>query len=345
MQENWFRFENLNIGNVPDGNFEEKKTMKNLILTFLTYLILLVPRLLASEMDTILLAFESEGHTLKGRLLLPQNSTGKVPVVLFFVGSGGSSSYATDYRNFLQFFLKSPLENEPVAFLFFDKRGVGESEGKWQNTDFLQRALDGKNAALHIKDYPDIDSERIFVVGHSQGGWIVQLCLAEYPDVFAGGISMAGPTFDVKKQLINDYQSGFICNKDMDPEVALKKAKRRVNRDLSIVSILPLQEEWKQLKVIKKFDPKPYLAKIDRPLLLLFAENDRLVNPTWSMEHLDQIFPEGLPKNFLVHIAQNESHSFKTSPFCFRGNWSELKFSEKTKDVMVYWIKTQFVFN
>lgn len=317
--------------------------MKLLILTSFILFLLLASRLWAAEMDTIPLTFESEGHTLKGRLLLPQNPTGKVPVILFFVGSGGSSSYATDYKNFLQFFLKSPLETEQVAFLFFDKRGVGESEGKWQNTDFLQRALDGKNAALHIKDHPDIDSERIFVVGHSQGGWIVQLCLSEFPDVFAGGISMAGPTFDVKKQLINDYQSAFICNKGMGPEEALKKAKTRVNRDLTVVSILPLQQEWRQLKVIKKFDPKPYLTKLEKPILLLFAENDRLVNPAWSMEHLYEIYPEGLPKNFTVHISENENHSFKTSPFCFKGDWSELKFSENTRDVMVGWLGTQLI--
>ncbi|MCH7411328.1 alpha/beta fold hydrolase [Belliella sp. DSM 111904] len=318
--------------------------MKKKVLLVLSLLVFNLSSLLASEMDTISLAFESEGHTLKGRLLLPHNRTGKVPVILFFVGSGGSSSYATDYKNFLQFFLKSPLESEPVAFLFFDKRGVGESGGKWQNTDFLQRAIDGKNAALHIKDHPDIDPEQIFVVGHSQGGWIVQLCLAEFPEVFAGGISMAGPTFDVRNQLVNDYQSGFICNKDMDPEVALKKAKKRVNRDLFIVSILPLQQEWKQLKVIKRFDPQPYIGKIERPLLLLFAENDRLVNPTWSLDHLDQLFPQGLPKNFSVHIAENENHSFKKSPLCFKGDWSELKFSENTKDVMADWIKLQLAY-
>jgi predicted peptidase len=40
---------------------------------------------------------------------------------------------------------------------------------------------------------------RLYIVGHSQGGWIVQVALANYPTVFAGGISMAGPTFSVRK--------------------------------------------------------------------------------------------------------------------------------------------------
>lgn len=312
--------------------------MKRKIVILFSMLFLKLSVLPAADMDTVAVAFEGEGHTLKGRLLLPKNTPGKVPVILFLVGSGGNSSYVSDYKSFLEFFLKSPFENDPVAFLFFDKRGVGESGGKWQNTDFIQRALDAKNAAMHIKDHPAIDADRMYVVGHSQGGWIVQICLAEYPEVFAGGVSMAGPTFDVKKQLINDYQSSYLCGEGMGMEKAFKKAKRRVNRDLAIVSLLPLQDSWKQLKVIRKFDPKPYLGKIHQPLLLLFAENDRLVNPGWSMDHLQMLYPDGLPENFSVHIAESENHSFQTSPLCYKGSWGDLKFSESTRDVMKTWL-------
>ncbi|WP_373495794.1 alpha/beta hydrolase family protein [Aquiflexum sp.] len=296
---------------------------------------------IAISKDSISVQFESDDAILKGKLILPQVEDNKVPAIIFLIGSGGHSSYSKDYKRFLDFFLERPFENEKVAFLFFDKRGVGESEGVWYKADFEQRARDAMHAAQFLRTVPQIDQEKIYVVGHSQGGWIVQICLSEYPETFAGGVSMAGPTFNVKKQLVNDYQSGFICNDDLDPESALKKAKRRVNRDLTIVSILPLKEDWKQLKVIRKFDPKEYLLNIKKPLLLLFAENDRLVNPDWSMEHLNALYPKGLPDNFTYHIAAGENHSFKTSPFCYKSAWSDLKFSEKTKDVMEDWIKNE----
>ncbi|WP_373520114.1 alpha/beta hydrolase family protein [Aquiflexum sp.] len=296
---------------------------------------------IAVPKDSLSVQFESDDALLKGKLILPHVKNKKVPAIIFLIGSGGNSSYSKDYKHFLEFFFEEPFENDEVAFLYFDKRGVGESEGVWYKADFEQRARDAMHAAEFLKTVPQIDQEKIYVVGHSQGGWIVQICLSEYPDFFAGGVSMAGPTFDVKKQLINDYQSAFICNKDMSAEKALKKAKRRVNRDLTIVSILPLQEDWKQLKVIRKFDPKEYLSNIEKPLLLLFAENDRLVNPTWSLEHLSELYPNGLRENFSYHIAVGENHSFKTSPFCYKGAWSDLKFSEKTKDVMVDWIKNE----
>ncbi|WP_194778094.1 alpha/beta hydrolase family protein [Pararhodonellum marinum] len=296
---------------------------------------------IAGPKDSLSVQFESDNVILKGKLILPKGEDNKVPAVIFLIGSGGYGSYSKDYKGFLEFFLERPFRNDDVAFMFFDKRGVGESEGIWYKADFEQRARDAMHAAEFLKTVPQIDQEKIYVVGHSQGGWIVQICLSEYSHLFAGGISMAGPTFNVKKQLINDYQSAFICNKDLDPAGALKKAKRRVNRDLTIVSILPLQKDWKQLKVIRKFDPNEYLLNIKKPLLFLFAENDRLVNPEWSLEHLNELYPNGLPDNFTYHIAAGENHSFKTSPFCYKGAWSDLKFSEKTKNVMVDWIKNE----
>jgi len=82
---------------------------------------------------------------------------------------------------------------DSVAVLYFDKRGIGQSEGKWFNTSFEERAADVKAAADYLKTLSNIDTNKIAVVGHSQGG-----CLAKYPKTFAGGISMAGPTFSAK---------------------------------------------------------------------------------------------------------------------------------------------------
>jgi len=316
--------------------------MKRITIASICLLSIINPAF-AYQKDTLAVEFQSDRAILKGQLIVPQKNNSKVPAVIFLPGSGGNSSYASDYKKFLEFFLLNPFANEEVAFMFFDKRGVRESEGNWYKTDFLQRAKDVKHAAEYLKSVPQIDEERIYVIGHSQGGWIVQICLSEYPDLFAGGVSMAGPTFNVRKQLINDYQSGFICNEKLDAESALKKAKRRVGRDLTIVTILPLKQDWKQLKLIRKFDPADYLVKIKKPLLLLFAENDRLVSPAWGMEHLNAIFPAGIPNEFTIHISQGENHSFQTSPLCYKGKWSELKFSESTREVIHDWLNTLLV--
>lgn len=170
--------------------------------------------------DTLPVSFQSQQHQIHGKIIVPKDRSLKMPAIIFLVGSGGNSSYSTNYADFLKFFLEEPLSNQGIALMYFDKRGVGQSEGVWYKTDFEQRAFDAKNAAEYLKTLPFIDTEQIFLVGHSQGGWIVQVCLAQYPDIFRGGISMAGATFGVKQQLINDYQSAFICSKHLLKEKA-----------------------------------------------------------------------------------------------------------------------------
>ncbi len=295
---------------------------------------------IASEVDTIKIKANSEGFVLDGTLLKKSGDQQKRPVVIFLVGSG-NSSHITNYKDFNQFFLEKTFLENGFAIAYFDKRGIGKSQGTWYETTFEQRALDAKNVALEIQKSDFIDKSKIFLIGHSQGGWITQIALSQYPEVFAGGVSMAGATFGVKKQLINDYQSDFICKKGFDEQRALKRATKKVNRDLFIVSLLGRRGNWKQLKLIKNFEPEPYLKKIDKPLLFLFAENDELVGLVWSIDELKSLFPINLPSVFEIYTAPGETHSFKIAPKCYIGKSSDSYFSETTRQKLFSWINTQ----
>ncbi len=311
--------------------------MKKYILVFLIVLGSVNSKY-AQPKDSLQISFQSEGYKLDGKLIKPSNPEGKVSAIIFLPGSGGYSSHSRDYKTFLDFFLESPLKEQDVSFLYFDKRGVAPSEGKWFKTTFEERAIDAKNAAEYLKTLPYIDKDRIYLVGHSQGGWIVQIALAEYPGIFAGGISMAGPTFGVRDQVINEYQSKIICSEDLPAEEAWKKATRQVKGIFTFVSILPFKEDWKQLNRIKKFEPSSYLLKVKKPLLLMFAENDALVDPSRSINELNKLFPGGIPENMSTYVASGENHSFKKSPFCYKGKLSELEFSSDSRDKMKDWL-------
>ncbi len=288
--------------------------------------------------DTLNIFFQSEKLKIQGKIVAPKNRNIKIPVVIFIVGSGGNSSYKTNYADFTNFFLEQPLENENIALMYFDKRGVGQSEGKWYKTDFDQRALDAKNAAEYLKTLPFVDTQQIYLIGHSQGGWIVQLCLAQYPNTFAGGISMAGATFGVKKQLLNDYRSTFICSHQSDTAKAFSKAKKKVNAVLTFTELFPFKQNWKQLNRIKNFEILNYLSKIEKPILYLWGENDQLVSPQWCKEELNKVFTNGIPENFETHIAKGENHSFKVASFCYKGNAKNLPYSENSREIIIKWL-------
>ncbi len=297
-----------------------------------------------SDLDTtsygkgIPISFKSGKYTLKGNLLVPKTSGRKFPVIIFSVGSA-VSSYASNYTKFLDSLFEKNLPLDSVALLYFDKRGIGQSEGKWFNTSFEERAADVKAAADYLKTLSNIDTNKIAVVGHSQGGWIVQICLAKYPETFVGGISMAGPTFSVKTQLINDYQTKFICAENLDSIKANRKAGKSVRRDLFFTSLFPFKENWKQLKVIKKFEPGSYLKQIGKPILLMFAENDALVYPAWCVKELSNVFPDGLPYNFDTIVIKGVNHGFMISSLCYNGSFKTIPYSEDCKKAILNWTR------
>ena len=310
------------------------------IISIIILLFTAIP-VLASETETIQISAQSEGYTLNGVVLKNTHHSRKLPAIIFLVGSGGTSSHQTNYTDFVKFFFEDVLLDQGFALVYFDKRGVGDSEGIWYNTTFEQRALDARNVALEVQKLDFIDSYNIYLVGHSQGGWIAQMAISTWPELFAGGISMAGPTFGVRKQLIDEYHSNFVCDDGLDEDRALVKATRKANRDLTIISWIGFRGNWKQLRIIMDFEADNYIKSISKPFLFLFAENDELVNLQWAMDEYQKIFPDGPPPFIETYIAKEQNHSFRISPFCYRGSWSDLPYSNHTREKVVEWLMLQ----
>lgn len=311
------------------------------IYIILFYLFSLLSSVNAAEREVIPMQVTIGKYQLAGEISKPMviNSSQKIPAIIFVVGSG-ESSYLKNYRTFNQYFFTNPFQENDVAIVNFDKRGIGASTGKWYTTTIEQRAEDTYKVANYIKQLDFIDPNKIFVVGHSQGGWIAQYCLIHYPNTFAGGVSMAGATFSVKKQLINDFQSQYICQEKLDNAIALKKAKKRVNKIFTVTSLFPVKKNWKQLKKIRKFSIEHQLNQITKPFLYMWASNDQLVNPQWSMEVLNQQFNQQIPSNISTYIGNNQNHSFEISAFCPEKKKSE--YSEESRDFLVSWLNQQF---
>ncbi|WP_317164560.1 alpha/beta hydrolase family protein [Pontibacter burrus] len=295
----------------------------------------------AVAIDRLPISFKSGQYTLQGKLLVPKHiaqTTAKIPAIVFCVGSGAGST-TSSYASFVDSLFTNQLPMDSVAILYFDKRGIGASEGKWHTADFESRAADAKAAADYLQSLPFIDKNRIAIAGHSQGGWITQICVSKYPETFVGGISLAGPTFNVWEQVRNDYTSTLMCKEQLTEEAARQKATKKTKVTFLVATALPVKPQWKQLKVIGKFEPGKYLSNIQRSLLLIFGENDALVSPKYSLAELQKLYPGGIPANIQTATIAGANHSFKLTDLCHEGSTKGIPYAAATKNQIRDWVR------
>lgn len=277
-------------------------------------------------------AYEDRVYQLHGELVLPtrvdaelsakqsvvqpdaDHKSAGMPAIVFLVGSGPNSSHRGLYAEFVRENLENLFLEKGIALFYFDKRGVGLSEGRWQRTDLFERADDARSAVRRLRDYPGIDGHRIGVVGHSQGGTVAQLLGALYGDSLAFVASLAAPTYDTERRLTHEYYSRFLCEGDPEAE-AFDRAQKKAISDLNWVQAFPLTKAWRQLNVLSEFDPAPYLADITPPAYFAFAERDYFVSARWGLESLEQAFAraksEGLPAHITVENFAGLDHDFR----------------------------------
>ena len=144
--------------------------------------------------------FQSGEIGFTGSLDLP-DTPAPHPAIVLLTGSDPSPRDAPFFED-----LRRRFAERGIAALSFDKRGVGDSGGKYEETpDFDTAAEDGLAAIRHLRKRADIDSTRIGVWGVSQGGWIALLMAAKSSDV-AFVINISGPGVSPFEQTM--YQRG-----------------------------------------------------------------------------------------------------------------------------------------
>lgn len=127
---------------------------------------------------------------LGGTLTVPRYPDGrdkqgaKKPGILFISGSGqvDRNENTRRIRNLNVFnYFASELGKIVFASLRFDKRGVGKSEGTHWNIGFYDLVDDATSALDTLRDQPEVDRNRTFLFGHSEGCYIAPLVHRKSP--------------------------------------------------------------------------------------------------------------------------------------------------------------------
>lgn len=116
----------------------------------------------------------------------------KIPCVILITGSGPQdrNEEILGHRPFLV--LADRLTLSGFGVLRMDDRGTGKSEGVFNGATSADFATDIEAAIAFVKTLPYIDTQRIILMGHSEGGMIANMVATKHPEVY-GVISLAGP--------------------------------------------------------------------------------------------------------------------------------------------------------
>ncbi len=150
-----------------------------------------------------------DGQRVGGRLYHPEGE-GPFPTIVFVPGMGMNYYlYAELFENF---------NSEGIAVAAFDCRGNAPtssvSDGKFIEMTVSSCKTDIKTITDFISAYQMVDSENLFLMGHSLGGFNGALVAAENPDLFKGmiGYDPAFQTPDDARELFSEEPETYILD-------------------------------------------------------------------------------------------------------------------------------------
>lgn len=258
--------------------------------------------------------------TLAGTLSLPLG-TGPFPAVLLNSGSGpqdrdGNSppSLMTDMFRILA----ERLAEVGIAVLRYDERGVGESTGDYAAADLHDLLSDVEALLDYLAAHPEIDPQRLAMLGHSEGAYFAPL----FAERLSAVVLLAGASIPLDELMVEqlDYQiaqpwftdqeRAYLEELKSQVEVLIQEAREGKGESSGLAANLDWIRQHMELR------PLDNVAQVKCPVLIVQGEEDLQVMP-YHAKALAQRLREAGNDQVTLELLPETSHIFTfahTSP-------------------------------
>ena len=276
-----------------------------------------------------------------GALTLP-SGPGPFPAAILIAGSGphDRDEDVAGHRPFLV--LADHLTRKGIAVLRYDKRGIGKSTGNYDQATTEDFASDATAALDYLKSRKEINSKKIGLIGHSEGGLIAPMIASHSSDV-AWIVLLAAPGltgeqimllqselilraagFDdgrIAKARDFNLQSYALARKERDPEGLEAKLTDLVDSTGMSTTLPPttLKPQARMMttawfRFFLDYDPVPALKKTQCPVLAVNGDKDLQIASKENLSQIEKALQEGGNKDFQTHEFAGLNHLFQHAP-------------------------------
>lgn len=220
---------------------------------------------------------QRDGLTLVGERVEPFGE--KYDMAILFHG------FTADKNESLIVDIAEKLRDENVASVRFDFNGSGESDGEFEDMTVPNEIADAKAILDYVRTDPHVN--KIYLVGHSQGGVVASMLAGLYPDLVDKVVLLA-PAASLK----SDAQKGVLQGVSYDPHHIPDQIRlygfKIGGFYLRTAQVLPIYE---------------VSQRYTGPVAIITGTADQVVDPVFSKKY-DEVYDDAQ-----LHLIDGADHS------------------------------------
>lgn len=226
-----------------------------------------------------------KNKVMRGMAHFPLLAQKKAPAVILLHGFTGSK--LEPHRFFLK--ISRALEELGIASFRFDFLGSGESDGNFEDMTVLNELAEAETILEYVQSHPEIDKEKVIVLGFSMGGLVASLLAGDHPEEIEKLILLAPAGNMAEKVKVMEENSAYIKE-----ENAFDIGGNLIGKDF--IAELNSFDVWERAK------------SFERDVLIIHGTRDEAVSIEESKNYQEKCY-QG---RAALHLVTGADHTFNS---------------------------------